>query len=61
VKERAAWRVVVEHAPHKSETQAREIIKTWVRNGVLMSEAYDNPVTRKQVSGLRVKTEKRPT
>ena len=33
--ERAAWRVVVEHAPEKSEAQAREIIKAWVRNGVL--------------------------
>ena len=61
VKERAAWRVVVEHAPHKSKAQAREIIKTWIRNGVLMCEAYDNPVTRKLVSGLRVKTEKKPT
>jgi hypothetical protein len=61
VKERAAWRVVVEHAPHKSEAQAREIIKTWVKNGVLLGEAYDNPLTRKQVSGLHVKTEKRPT
>ena len=61
VKERAAWRVVVEHAPHKSEAQAREIIKTWVRNGVLMSETYDNPVTRQDVSGLRVNPEKRPT
>jgi hypothetical protein len=61
VKERAAWRVVVEHAAHKSKAQAREIIKTWVKNGVLVSEPYDNPVTRKQVSGLRVKAEKRPT
>jgi hypothetical protein len=61
VKERAAWRVVVEHASHKSKAQAREIIKTWIRNGVLMCEAYDNPVTRKLVSGLRVKTEKKPT
>jgi hypothetical protein len=61
VKERTAWRVVVEHAPHKSKAQAREIIKTWVKTGLLTSEAYDNPVTRKQVSGLRVKTEKRTT
>ena len=24
-----------EHAPNKTEAQAREIIKTWVKNGVL--------------------------
>jgi AAA domain/Bifunctional DNA primase/polymerase, N-terminal len=32
-KERAAWHVVLEHAPDKSEAQAREIIKTWVKTG----------------------------
>jgi AAA domain len=34
-KERAAWKVILEFAPNKSEAQAREIIKTWVKNGVL--------------------------
>ena len=36
--DRAAWKVVLEHAPDKTETQAREIIKTWVKNGVLVRE-----------------------
>jgi AAA domain len=61
VMERAARKVILEHAPEKTEAQAREIIKTWVKNGVLLSAEYDNPKTRKKVSGLRVNPEKRPT
>jgi len=57
---RAAWKVIIKHAPDKSEGQAREMIKTWLRNGVLVTETYSNPVTRKQVSGLRVENSKRP-
>ena len=33
--DREAWRVVVKVAPHKSEAQAREIIRTWVKDGLL--------------------------
>jgi hypothetical protein len=57
---RAAWKVVLEHAPDKSEAQAREIIRTWVKNGVLESREYDNPVTRKPVNGLWLNATKRP-
>ena len=46
--------------PEKSEAQAREIIRTWVKNGVLVRYEYDNPATRKQVDGLRVDANKRP-
>jgi hypothetical protein len=60
-KERAAWRVVLEHAPDKSEAQAREIIKTWVKNGVLVSGEYHNEKTRKDVTGLHLDTTKRPS
>lgn len=56
---RAAWKVVVKHAPDKSEAQAREVIKTWVKNGVLVRYEYDNPVDRKRAEGLRVDPEKR--
>jgi hypothetical protein len=59
-KERAAWKVVVEHAPNKSEIQAREIIKTWVKNGVLVVRECENPKTRKKVNGLSVDHDKRP-
>lgn len=58
--ERAAWKVVLEHAPQKTEAQAREIIKVWVANGVLVSREYRNAVTRKDVTGLHLDTAKRP-
>src|SRR6516162_4486991 len=32
---RAAWRVVQKHCADRSEGQCREIIKTWIKNGVL--------------------------
>jgi hypothetical protein len=61
-KGRAAWRVVVKHAPQKTEAQAQQIIKTWARNGVLESYLYDNPVTRHpNVTGLRVNDARRPS
>jgi hypothetical protein len=61
VDDRAAWQVVRKHAPAKTEAQAREIIKTWVKNGLLMVEQYENPRTRKTVKGLRVDHLKRPS
>jgi hypothetical protein len=59
--EREAWRVVTNVAFRKSEAQAREIIRTWVKNGLLVPFEYDNPTTRKPVRGLRVDDEKRPS
>jgi hypothetical protein len=59
--EREAWRVVQRKIPSKTEKQAREVIKTWVRNGVLVPFSYDNPITRKPVRGLKVDDEKRPS
>jgi hypothetical protein len=58
--DRAAWKVVQRHYPDKSEAQCREIIRTWVRNGVLLSEQYDDPVRREPANGLRLDTTKRP-
>jgi hypothetical protein len=58
--DRAAWRVVQEMVPFKSEAQAREIIRTWVRTGLLQRFEYENPTTRKPVKGLRVDATKRP-
>jgi hypothetical protein len=58
--ERGAWQVVVKEAPHKSEAQAREIIRTWVKDGILVKPEYTNPKTRKKVRGLRVNLTKRP-
>jgi hypothetical protein len=60
-KERVAWKVVQEHAPKKTEAQAQEIIRTWVKNGVLEHETYINPTTRHEVKGLKVIAAKRPS
>src|SRR5262249_55297201 len=59
--DRSAWKVVIANAPHKSETQAREVITTWIKNGVLMLKEYENPQTRKTVNGLHVDNTKRPS
>jgi hypothetical protein len=60
-KTRGAWKVIVDELPEKTEAQAREIIRTWVKNGVLVRYEYDNPKTRKSADGLRVDPSKRPT
>ncbi len=59
--DRGAWRAVTKHAPDKTEPEARRIINTWVKNGVLTSDDYENPTTRKTVKGLQVVNSKRPT
>jgi hypothetical protein len=58
--ERAAWRVIQRHCPDRTESRCREIIKTWVRDRVLYSEEYDDPVDRKPRRGPRVDAAKRP-
>ena len=58
--ERAAWKIVTNHAPTKTEGQAREVIRAWVKHGVLIVEEYDNPTTRKRVQGMRLDPTKRP-
>ncbi|WGD51567.1 hypothetical protein QA641_40080 [Bradyrhizobium sp. CB1650] len=58
---RAAWTVVQRHCPDRTEVQCREIVRTWVRNGVLTNEDYNDPVERKARKGLRLDPEKRPS
>jgi len=58
---RAAWPVIQRYCPDRNEDQCREIIRTWVKNGVLLSEDYDDPVERKSRKGLRVCDGKRPS
>ena len=58
--DRAAWKLVLDHAPSKTEAQARDMIKTWVRNGVLERRDYDDPEDRKKRKGLYLNTAKRP-
>jgi hypothetical protein len=59
--DRDAWQVVQQFAPDKSEGQCRQIINTWVRNGVLVKFTYDHPQRRKEATGLRVNSSKRPS
>jgi hypothetical protein len=58
---REAWSVVKTFAPSKTEAQAREVIRTWVKNGLLEPFTYENPTTRKKgVRGLRANAVRRP-
>jgi len=59
--ERAAWKVVHKHCPNRSESQCREIVRTWIRNGVLYEAEYDDPIKRKTRKGYRLDTTKRPS
>jgi AAA domain len=59
--DRAAWQIVQRHAPERTEPQCREIIRTWIKNGLLLEEEYDDPIERKLRKGLSVCNAKRPT
>lgn len=59
--DRAAWRVIVKHCPNKSEAAARKVIKTWTMSGLLIRKPYENPVTRKTVTGFWIDPAKRPS
>ena len=58
--ERSAWLLIQKHYPGKSEAACRRIIKLWMKSGLLVARDYDNPKTRKTVSGLWVDNAKRP-
>jgi hypothetical protein len=59
-KNRAAWKAVKLHAKDKSEAQCKEIIKQWVKNGLLVREPYYSEKRREDLTGLRVSNGKRP-
>jgi hypothetical protein len=59
-KDRAASRIVQKHCPQKTDPQCREIIRTWVTNGVLTEREYTDPVRRDKCIGLYVNTANRP-
>jgi AAA domain len=58
--DRAVSPVVQKHLPHLTEAQTREIIRTWMKNGVLYSIDYHDEQNRKDRKGLRVNDGKRP-
>jgi RecA-family ATPase len=51
-KTRAAWKVVVDVEPKLDEKQAREIIRAWMKDKVLVSKEYRNEKDRKDEEGL---------
>lgn len=57
---RGAWNVVLGHAPKLTEKQARKVIATWLRNGVLEEREYHSATERKDVKGLFANPAKRP-
>ncbi|WP_213775437.1 AAA family ATPase [Bradyrhizobium sp. dw_78] len=59
--DRAAWAAVQRHCPDHTESQCREIVKTWLKNGVLLVEDHDDPIARKPRKSLRVCHAKRPS
>lgn len=60
VGDRAAHLIVQKHLPDKIEGQAREIVRTWIKNRVLNYVDYEDPVVRKSRKGLRLDPTKRP-
>jgi hypothetical protein len=56
---RAPWPVVKLHCPDLTEDQCREIIKTWLKTGLLYSAGYEDPVERRPRKGLHVDHSKR--
>lgn len=57
---RAAWKVVQSHLPDKTKEQCREMIATWVRNGLLIRKTYHSAIDRKVREGLYLDEAKRP-
>jgi hypothetical protein len=47
--------------PIRPKRNCREIIRVWIKNGVLYREDYDDPIKREKRSGLRLDTTKRPS
>ncbi len=58
---REAHLVVQKHAPDLNDKQARDIVKTWIKSGLLYRANYRDKHIREERSGLRVNDTKRPT
>jgi hypothetical protein len=61
-KARAVWPIVQKHAPGKNEAQCKDVIKQWVREGVLVRKDYYDPKqgAARQPQGLAANAAKRP-
>lgn len=54
---RAAWLVVQQHMPDKSDQHCKDMIRQWVQTGTLIEEEYQDPNTSQVAKGLRLSTE----
>ncbi|MGZ9110958.1 MAG: AAA family ATPase [Rhodoplanes sp.] len=59
-KARGAWNVVLKQAPNLTEKQARNVIKTWLKNEVLEEREYHSKARREECTGLFANPAKRP-
>jgi AAA domain len=59
-KDRAAWPLVQTVVPTINDEQAKMVIATWLKNGVVETRTYHDPDARKDRSGLYVNPAKRP-
>ena len=57
---RAAWTVVKEFCPYKTDKQCREVIMVWLKSGLLVLVDFYDEKDRKERKGLRVDRTKRP-
>lgn len=53
-KNRAAWPIIQEFYPETNEKQAKHIIATWLKNGVLVKHDHKDPKDRHEYPGLFV-------
>lgn len=58
--DRAAWAIVRDIVSTLTEQQAKAVIATWHKNGVIEARIYHDPVDRKDRSGVFVNPAKRP-
>jgi hypothetical protein len=55
-KGRAAWPIIQQISPEKTEAQCREIIRSWIKAGVLITASYDDPVYRRLIADMDKET-----
>jgi hypothetical protein len=53
-KDRAAWRLVQTAVPSLTDKAAQEVISSWLRNKVLETRSYRDPLDRRNYPGLFV-------
>jgi hypothetical protein len=59
-KQRAAWKVVQQHCPDKTDIACQQIIHDWFAAGVLLEKSYTDAKSRSPENGLYVDAGKRP-